>query len=213
MTERLLSHTSCFYPFSFSHDQLFLFIHQCRIYTWRRFSSPKPKHRDGRLCEGNPVYFLSFFSQLSDGRAGLARVFLELPVLVRQSWGFFSWVWGWVRPVNYSVQLPLVVLAQGGFHAYTRGESLQTRTYVFKDVNVGSPGTAQAFWSIEPRHDRLPQFMWNGSLEAKHMWKWWRRSRCHAQCRLTRLSVTALCLKVSCLPQDYFFPPFFFFPL
>lgn len=53
--------------------------------------------------------------------------------------------------MNYSVQLPLGVLAQGGFHAcaHTRGESLQTRTYVFKDVNAGSRGTAQAFGSIQ----------------------------------------------------------------
>lgn len=52
--------------------------------------------------------------------------------------------------------------------------------------------------------------MRNGSLEAKHMCKWWRRSRCHAQFRLTRLSVRA-CLKMSCLPQDCFFSPFFSF--
>lgn len=58
--------------------------------------------------------------------------------------------------MNYSVQLALVVLAQGGFHAHTHRESLQTRTYVFKDVNVGSRRTAQAFGSIEPRPNRLP---------------------------------------------------------
>lgn len=46
--------------------------------------------------------------------------------------------------MNYSVQLPLGALAQGGFYAQTQRESLQTRTYVFKDVNVGSQGTAQA---------------------------------------------------------------------
>lgn len=53
--------------------------------------------------------------------------------------------------MNYSVQLPLGVLAQGGFHActHTWGESLQIRTYVFKDVNVGSRGAAQAFGSMQ----------------------------------------------------------------
>lgn len=44
------------------------------------FPSPKSKHREGRLCEGDPVdFFILFFLQLSDGRAGLARVFFRAP--------------------------------------------------------------------------------------------------------------------------------------
>lgn len=67
---------------------------------------------------------------LSDGRAGLAGVFLELPVLVRQGWGFFSWVWGRVWAVNYSVQLPLGMLALGGFDAHTHAERASADSHV-----------------------------------------------------------------------------------
>lgn len=137
--------------------------------------------------------------------------FLELPVLVRQCWGFFSWVWGWVRPVNYSVRLPSVVLAQGGFHVHTQRESLQTRIYMSSKALMSGHG------ELRRCSDRLslgpiayPDLC--GMVPRKQSaCKWWRRSRCHAQFRLTWLSVTALFLKLSCLPQDCFLFSFFSF--